>query len=156
MVMQRAALFLACIILAVAGAGLASAEPPIAVGVDEARIVRTETAPAVVVVGNPSIADVSVQRGQLVVTGRNFGTTNVILLDGDGRQLAQLALTVTGSGMDKVTLFKAGGQFSYVCHDLCQPELMVGDQPEHFDEISKEIGSKSGLATGMSRGNAPQ
>ena len=47
--------------------------------VDQATLVRLDRPAAEIVVGNPSIADVSVQSGKvLVVTGKSFGETNLI------------------------------------------------------------------------------
>ena len=51
---------------------------------DQSQLVRLPKAAAEVIVGNPSIADVAVQSGNLlVVTGKTFGITNIIALDAE-------------------------------------------------------------------------
>ena len=53
---------------------------------------------ATIVVGNPLIADVSVQSGGLVVvTGKGYGTTNLIALDRAGAVLMERSIVVRGA-----------------------------------------------------------
>ena len=63
----------------------AAADPPapwpdrILVFMDQARLVQLPERAANVVIGNPLIADVSIQPGGLtVITGKSYGTTNFI------------------------------------------------------------------------------
>ncbi|MGH6866829.1 MAG: pilus assembly protein N-terminal domain-containing protein [Methyloceanibacter sp.] len=70
-----------------------SAQPALAAGgdveglIDQATPLRLERSAAEIMVGNPSIADVSVQSGKvLVVTGKSFVKTNLIVIDADGRR----------------------------------------------------------------------
>src|SRR5258708_5083840 len=66
----------------------AFAEPSgdiIAVSVDQAKLVRLPTRVATIVVGNPLIADVTLQTGGVVVvTGKGYGATNFIPMDRRG------------------------------------------------------------------------
>ena len=56
-------------------------------------------------VGNPSIADVSVQSGKvLVVTGKSYGETNLIVMDADGKVVANRKLIVQDPRAGAVTL----------------------------------------------------
>src|SRR5260221_4147175 len=70
----------------------ALAEPSgdtIAVNVDQAKLVRLPSRVATIVVGNPLIADVTLQTGGLiVVTRKGYGATQFIALDPAGRILA--------------------------------------------------------------------
>ena len=53
---------------------------------DQARLVQLPERAANVVIGNPLIADVSIQPGGLtVVTGKSYGATNFIVTDKNGR-----------------------------------------------------------------------
>ena len=62
--------------------GLASPRPTadrIAVTVDQAKLVKLPGKVATIVVGNPLIADVTLQAGGIiVVTGKGYGATNFI------------------------------------------------------------------------------
>jgi len=58
----------------------------IVVDFDQAMMLRLERPAAEVVVGNPSIADVLIQTSKvLVLTGKSFGETNLIVLDPQGK-----------------------------------------------------------------------
>src|SRR6266700_3819459 len=64
-----------------AGAGAADID----VTIDEAKLVKLPERVATLIIGNPLIADASVQSGGLVViTGKSFGATNFIALDSSG------------------------------------------------------------------------
>src|SRR5689334_13184541 len=77
---------------------LAAPEPDrIAVNVDQAKLVKLPTGIATIVVGNPLIADVSLQNGGLVVvTGKGYGATNFIALDRAGQVLVDRQIQVEG------------------------------------------------------------
>jgi Flp pilus assembly secretin CpaC len=78
-------------------AGLASSAtaapngvPPVTVMIDHAKVVKLPEKTQTVIVGNPIIADVTVQRnGILVVTGKSYGVTNLIALDAGGALLTE-------------------------------------------------------------------
>src|SRR4029077_7554810 len=60
----------------------------IAVSVDRAKVMRISRPADVVIVGNPAIADATVQDNQtLIITGKSFGTTNLIVLDAMGQSI---------------------------------------------------------------------
>ena len=72
--------------LCAAPVGVVSAQEgsgqPITVKANMARILRINTPAATVIIGNPGVADVTIQDPQtLVLTGKSYGTTNLIVLD---------------------------------------------------------------------------
>jgi Flp pilus assembly secretin CpaC len=69
--------------LATTCVGPATAEDLI-VKYDQSQILRMPGKVSEFIIGNPSIADVSIQSADvLVVTGKSFGITNVIALDAE-------------------------------------------------------------------------
>ena len=51
---------------------------------DQSQLLRLPRRAAEIIIGNPAIADVSIQTGDLlVVTGKTFGVTNIIALDAE-------------------------------------------------------------------------
>ena len=51
---------------------------------DQSQLIRLPRPVAEIIIGNPAIADITVQANNLlVVTGKTFGITNVIALDAD-------------------------------------------------------------------------
>ena len=72
-----------------------AAAEPIAVIVDRAKVMRISRPADIVIIGNPAIADATIQDNQtLIITGRSFGTTNLIVLDADGQAIADEIITV--------------------------------------------------------------
>lgn len=130
----------------------AEAASDVTILADQAKIIQVTGQPGTVVVGNPSIADVSVQGERVVLMGRNYGVTNVIILDREGRQLAALDVTVQITDKNAVHVFKAGGRMSLACAPVCEQTLQVGDEvTKVFEPLAKEITTKSGIASGTSK-----
>src|SRR5687768_18119973 len=67
----------------------------VAVMIDHAKVLRLPERTQTVVVGNPIIADISVQKnGVLVLTGKSYGRTNLIALDNGGTLIAESMISV--------------------------------------------------------------
>ena len=99
--------------------------------VDQATLVRLDRPAAEIVVGNPSIADVSVQSSKLlVVTGKSFGETNLIVMDADGKVVANRQLIVQEPRTGFVTLYRGGARQTLHCAPYCTPPLVIGDTPD--------------------------
>lgn len=143
----------ASLVLAVLQAELAQAAPQagdaVLVLVDHAKVVRLPERAQTVIVGNPAIADVSVQRnGVMVVTGKSFGVTNLIALDASGTLLAE-SLVRVGAASDAVLTVQRGMEReSYSCTPVCQPAVQLGDAQKYFGEVGAQTTSRNALATG--------
>ena len=85
----------------------AFAEPSsdtVAVNVDQAKLVRLPGRVATIIIGNPMIADVTLQPGGLVVvTGKGYGSTNFIATDRSGQVLMDRLIQVEGPAEQLVT-----------------------------------------------------
>jgi Pilus formation protein N terminal region len=136
----------------------ASAEDLI-IKTDETHIIKIKGAPGTIVVGNPSIADATVENGRLFVQGKAFGSTNMIVLDGSGEEIANYNITVQIGGSNNVALFSGGPRYSYVCAPLCETTIMPGDPAKHVNDLISLTEGKSNLAKGISNqdsnGNSP-
>ena len=74
---------------------------------------------ASIVVGNPTIADVTVIDSRtLFITGRGFGATNVIVLDRSGQTLFSGDVVVTSHASD-VSVYRGAGRQDYACAPGC-------------------------------------
>ena len=135
----------ASIVLSLAS-GFAEAATAISVYSDQARILPIKGEPAIVIVGNPLFADASIRPGLIVINGRHFGTTNVLVLDGSGNEIANFEVTVVRNAAQSVTIYQTGGSVSYACSPNCESALEVGDAPEHFKQIQEDITSRMGLS----------
>src|SRR5258708_10910604 len=101
----------------------AFAEPSgdtIAVNVDQAKLVRLPTRVATIVVGNPLIADVTLQTGGIiVVTGKGYGATNFIAMDRTGDILVDRVIQVEGPTDRLVPVYPGVEPESYSCLPIC-------------------------------------
>ena len=62
---------------------------------NQAKIVKLSRAADTIVIGNPAIADASVQDATTVVlTGKGFGVTNLVILDEAGAPIVDEQVTV--------------------------------------------------------------
>ncbi|KMO35491.1 pilus assembly protein [Methylobacterium tarhaniae] len=129
----------------------------VTVSVDNAKVIRLPERTATVIVGNPIIADVSLQRnGIVVLTGKSFGSTNLIALDAAGTMLAESAISVRGGSPSVVTVQRGLERESYSCTPACQPSMQLGDAQRYFSEMSGQTGQRNAMATkGDAGGQAP-
>jgi Flp pilus assembly secretin CpaC len=130
----------------------------IAVVVDQAKLIKLPEKVATIVVGNPLIADVSLQPGgTIVVTGKGYGTTNVIALDRQGAVLTDRMVQVEGPTDKLVTVYRGIERESYSCTPICQRRVTLGDAPSYFDASIAQSGSLAKQAGGSDAqaGGAP-
>jgi hypothetical protein len=140
---------IASLVAQVIAAPAVRAETDVTVAADQAKVLSISGTPSTVVVGNPMIADVSIQGGILAVHGRHFGSTNVIILDSQGNQLTALQVHVVRMPDDNVVIFKGAnegkyvGKFSYTCSPNCESALMPGDDADYNAATVAQITAKS-------------
>jgi Pilus formation protein N terminal region len=115
---------------------------------DKTQLISVAVKPGTVVVGNPSIADISINGNQVFVHGHGYGNTNIIILDMKGNQLANFDVTVKQSVTNAVTLFRASNRFSMACDPVCEYNLQPGDQIDWFKGIADQQAAKNDLASG--------
>ena len=129
-------------------AALAAGRETVTVTVDHAKVVRLPERTQTVVIGNPFIADVSTQRnGVVVLTGKSYGVTNMIALDGNGGMIAESLITVRSPHETLLTVQRGLERESYSCKPRCEPVLQLGDTGKFFGEVSAQAGQRNDLAT---------
>jgi Flp pilus assembly secretin CpaC len=142
-------LVLAALALGLAGAPAAATEATAAVQVvvDQAKVIRLPEKTQTVIVGNPMIADITVQKnGILIVTGKSFGVTNFIALDGGGRMLAESRVTVSAASDSVVVVQRGMERESYSCAPQCQPAIQLGDSSKFFGEVGGQATSRNQMS----------
>jgi Flp pilus assembly secretin CpaC len=168
---RRLGLFpaLACLALAVAAPALQqpalaadlvptpSIGEPIAVHVDQAKILKLPERTATLVVGNPLIADVAVQPGGiLVVTAKSYGVTNLVALDRTGATLMEHPIQVLGPSDNVVVVYRGIERESYNCMPNCERRITLGDTANYFTSNLSQSGSLSAQAQGQGQGQQQQ
>ena len=129
---------------------LAAPDPDrIAVYVDQAKLVKLPAKVSTIVVGNPLIADVTLQSGGIVVvTGKGYGATNFIAMDRNGEVLVDRQIQVEGPTDQLVTVYRGVERESYSCMPICQRRVTLGDGDGYFKAAIDQAGSLSSQAAG--------
>ena len=135
------------IIFAATFGGPAQADT-LTVNIDEARIMKLPDRVATIVIGNPLIADATLQSGGiLVITGKGYGTTNLMALDRTGRVITENTVQVRGPVRDNlVVVYKGVARESYSCTPECAPRATLGDDTKYFTDILGQTGTRTGQA----------
>jgi hypothetical protein len=120
------------------------------VNLDEAKLIKLPERVATIVVGNPLIADASLQAGGLaVLTGKGYGSTNFIALDRRGNALLEKTVQVHGA-KNTVVVYKGVNRETYSCAPNCQPVIAPGDFQQFFTQTLVQTTTRSSQATAMS------
>jgi len=135
----------ACLLTLASPAGAAD----LVVRYDQSQLLRLPRTVAEVIIGNPSIADVTVQGGNLlVVTGKSFGVTNIIALDADRNVIQDQRVVVDQDDRRTVALYRGASRQTFTCAPNCSPAIIIGDDPGVFEAITKAARSKSASSMG--------
>jgi len=147
-------LFAAFLPIALTAPAAAAAPPPpepIVVMLDQARILQLPDRAATVVVGNPLIADMSIQPGGLaVITGKGYGATNFIVMDKAGAVLIEKTVEVQGPSGNIVVVYTGQTRQTYSCTPDCSPRITLGDTgAKDFDKETQLYNDFFGGAMGQ-------
>ncbi|HET9904639.1 MAG TPA: pilus assembly protein N-terminal domain-containing protein [Xanthobacteraceae bacterium] len=119
------------------------------VTVDQATVLKLPDTVATIVVGNPLIADVSLQSGgMLVVTGKGYGSTNVLVLDRHGRVLMERAVHVHGPDKGVVVVYRGPARETYSCQPNCEQRITLGDGAAYFNATMAQTSARNRQALG--------
>ena len=134
----------------------ALAEPnTVAVNVDQAKLVKLPSRVATIVVGNPMIADVTLQPGGVVVvTGKGYGATNFIAMDRSGEILVDRLIQVEGPSEQLVTVYRGVERETYSCMPMCQRRMTLGDGDKYFGSVIQQSGALNSQANVAANGAA--
>ena len=117
------------------------------VEVNQSRAFKLSKPAGTVMIGNPSIADVTVEDTNLLyVVGRSYGKTNLVALDEDGNQLVDIDVNVVAARSSVVTLTRGAGQHTFNFTPRCERQVDIGDNPDLFDALVKKTGDAAKLA----------
>jgi Flp pilus assembly secretin CpaC len=114
-----AAALLAALTISIASP--ANADAGIEVEMNQAKIVKLARPADTVVVGNPAIADAAVQDAStIVLTGKGFGVTNLVVLDTDGNPIVDEQVTVVRQTVSSVRIYRRGQVQTLSCTPYCE------------------------------------
>jgi len=124
---------------------------------DQSQLLRLPRPAAEIIIGNPTVADVSIQAGNLlVITGKSFGLTNIIALDAERNVIQDQRVLVQRDELKVVNLHKGGKRETYNCSPQCNPTITIGDETKYFEDISRTSERKIKLSEGNADGGSGQ
>ena len=88
---------------------------------NQAKIVKLAGRPTRSSIGNPAIADASVQDAStIVLTGKGFGVTNLVILDADGNPIVDEQVTVVRQTASSVRVYRRADIQTLSCTPYCE------------------------------------
>jgi hypothetical protein len=120
----------------------------VTINVDQANTMQLPDRVATIVIGNPLIADATLQSGGvLVVTGKGYGATNLLALDRAGRVLMSKTVQVVGPvSTELVVIYKGVERETYSCAPNCERRITLGDGKPYFTDNLAQSAARSGAA----------
>jgi len=120
-VSEIAAALAGVLLFAVTSVSPAAAEADIGVVMNQAKILKLTRPADTIVVGNPAIADASVQDAHtIVLTGKGFGVTNLVVLDKSGSPIVDAQVVVSRGDADSVRIYRRLDVQTLSCTPYCE------------------------------------
>ncbi|MEQ8936992.1 MAG: pilus assembly protein N-terminal domain-containing protein [Amphiplicatus sp.] len=114
---------------------------------DQVRPYELERPAGEIVVGNPGIADITVQdKTRVLLFGKAPGVTNLYIFDEEGKAIDNLIVRVNASSAGMLTLNRGSERTTYACTDNCNATQTVGDGTTSFSEVGQQVQLKLQLA----------
>ncbi len=109
------------IVAAMPVTGLASEEDMLRVSMNHARVLKLDRPVSKVIIGNAKVADATVADATtIVLTGRSFGTTNLVLLDAQGNAIVDERVLVSIDEGNTVRVFRQTARTVLSCTPNCE------------------------------------
>lgn len=122
--MSAAKLALATLVMLPVAANALAEEQFLRVHMDHARVLRLDRPVSKVIIGNAEVADATVADAQtIVLTGRSFGTTNLVLLDADGNAIVDERILVSIDEGSTVRVFRQTDRSVLSCTPNCEEHV---------------------------------
>lgn len=111
----------ALVVAAVAAPGVAMADSGIKVIMNEAKVLKLARPADTIIIGNPDIADASVQDATTVVlTGKGFGVTNIVIMDSHGNALLDDKIIVSRNEDKTLRVYRQASVTTLSCTPYCE------------------------------------
>ncbi len=154
-VLKLSAALLVCGLMA----GTAHAATLLTLELDQSQVITVNADPASIVVGNPSIADASINGRQIFIHGHSFGQTNLMVFDQAGNKLVDYELTISHNTSNQVAIFSSTpdegpARYSYSCVPNCEANMIPGDGVNWTKNIILLNRAKYEFATGQKSADA--
>ncbi len=111
---------------------------------NQAKILKLSRAADTIIIGNPEIADASVQDASTVVlTGRGFGVTNLVILDEAGAPIIDEQVIVSRSTADDAAYGQACFGANAVSCALCERSYKTEAERQSEADVRQRVAPRS-------------
>ena len=133
--------------VAALAAGSTNTGSVLEVTIDRAKVIRIDKPADTIIIGNPSIVDATIQDANtLILTGRSYGVTNLIVLDSNGDPIVDETIVVKSHETHTVRIYRRSLREAFACSPVCEPTLTIGDNTEAFDSALSQINNRNKLS----------
>lgn len=116
----------------------ALADAGINILMNQAKILKLSRPADTIVIGNPLIADASVQDAStIVLTGRGFGVTNLVVIDTDGMPILDEQIVVSRSTANSVRVYRRADVQTLSCTPYCEGAFLTEAERSSDVEMSR-------------------
>lgn len=125
--------------LALAATAPSGAGEPIQVLMNQAKVVKLARPADTIIVGNPEIADASVQDAStIVLTAKGFGVTNLVILDEQGSAIVDEQVVVSRHFSNSVRVYRRSDVQTLSCTPYCESSFK--SEAERLSENEMQAG----------------
>lgn len=119
---------------------------------DQVRPYKLENPAHSIVVGNPAIADITVQDNtNVLLFGKAPGLTNIFIFDEKGEPVKNLIIRVRTPSSDMLTVHRGSARTTYNCTTNCEATVTVGDDDATFGAVSSQVQNKFSQASSLAQ-----
>ncbi|MEQ1932095.1 MAG: pilus assembly protein N-terminal domain-containing protein [Parvularculaceae bacterium] len=112
--------------------------------IDQVRPYEIDRPAGQIVIGNPGIADLTVQdKTRVLLYGKTPGLTNMYIFDDEGAMIDNLMVRVRSTTGDMLTMHRGAMRTTYNCSNQCEATVTVGDDKASFGEVSAQAQQKA-------------
>jgi hypothetical protein len=155
-VMRRSIWMLSMAFATLLGAGSAFAASITTVDLNESRRVMLHGTAANVFVADPAVADVAmIDTHSVIVLGKGYGVTQVLVTDHAGHTLLDSVVAVVGSDAGRVTVFRGQAAQDYHCSSRCETMNGGGGGAGPTGGNNSTVAASIGATGGQGGDNTP-
>ncbi|MCT8990014.1 pilus assembly protein N-terminal domain-containing protein [Chelativorans sp. SCAU2101] len=133
------AVFGAILLAGALGLPAAAGAEGIALTMNQAKIIKIARPANTVVIGNPEIADAVVQDSTtIVLTGRGFGVTNIVVLDAEGLPIVDEQIVVSRQTVNSVRVYRRADVQTLSCTPFCESSYKSEAERTSEMEMSRQ------------------
>jgi hypothetical protein len=81
----------------------------------------------------------------MVITGKSYGTTNLIALDSSGSPVAESVLRVEPA-QNALIVHRGMSRESYSCSPRCEPTINLGDEGKYLGDVAGNVRARTALS----------